>query len=211
MLTSFITFQYTRGQLSRFSAFGFLLARFLRLSPQLFIFILLTFLVPVLGGWASGPIWKETIDPIIENCRTNWWWNIFYVQNFFKATDICALHSWYLACDMQYHWMSLLMVIPLLYRPKWGVIVTCVSIMAFYLTSIIIGYSYDLPPGLINTGRDQYFLDYYIDLFYIKPWSHSTVFFIGFLFGIIAYNKKFKKLSKVLFFKKTFQINKFKS
>ena len=194
MLTSFITFQYTGGRISQFSTIGFIVARWLRLTPQLLIFILITFLLPLIG---SGPIWKETVSPIIETCSTNWWMNLLYVQNMWRAPQICALHSWFLACDMQFHWISLLLVIPLLYKFKFGLALTGFSIMAFYVASVVIGFLYDLPPGLINTGRDKYFLEYYIDLFYIKPWSHSTVFFIGFFFGIIAYKKKFQKLSKV--------------
>ncbi|CAG2103571.1 unnamed protein product, partial [Medioppia subpectinata] len=195
MLTSFISLKYTSGKLYRFNALGFLLVRYLRLTPQLFVFMLLTFLMP-LGGWASGPLWRETITPIIDNCSTNWWWNVFYIQNLFKAPQICAIHSWFLACDMQYHWFSLLLVIPVLYRFRLGVVLAIGTIVLCYVISIIIGNAYDLPPGLINTGRDQHFLCYYIDLFYIKPWSHSTVFFIGFLFGLIAYKNKTKKLDQ---------------
>lgn len=194
MLTSFITFHYTKGELKHFSTIGFLLSRFLRLTPQLFIFILLTFLIPLLG---SGPLWTETMRPIIDNCYQNWWRNLFYIQNLFKASEMCALHSWYLACDMQYHWISLIIVIPLLYKAKLGALINFITIISFYIISTIISYLFDLPPGLINTGRDKYFLDYYIDLFYIKPWSHGTVFFIGFLLGIMAYNHKFIKLNKV--------------
>lgn len=194
MLTSFITLHYTKGKLFKFSTTAFLLSRFLRLTPQLFIFILITFLIPLLG---SGPLWSETMTPVIENCSRYWWRNLFYIQNMFKANEMCALHSWYLACDMQYHWISILLVIPLLYKVKFGTLITCFVIISFYVFSAVFSYLHDLPPGLINTGRDNYFLAYYIDLFYIKPWSHGTVFFIGFLFGILAYNKKYMKLNKV--------------
>ncbi len=195
MLTSFITFHYTKGKLFKFSITAFLLSRFLRLTPQLFIFILITFLIPLLG---SGPLWSETMTPIIENCSRYWWRNLFYIQNMFRADEMCALHSWYLACDMQYHWISILLVIPLLYKVRFGALITCFVIISFYIFSAVFSYLYDLPPGQINTARDNYFLEYYIDLFYIKPWSHGTTFFIGFLFGILAYNKKFMKLNKVL-------------
>ena len=196
MLTSLMTLQYTASKLSRFSSVGFILTRFLRLTPQLSIFMLLTFLLP-LGGWASGPIWSETIGPLMENCSTNWWWNLLYIQNWLKEKQMCAIHLWYLACDMQYHWISLFFMIPLLYRMKLGLYTLFFSILSFYLTSIIISYSYHLPPGMVNTGRDEYHYAYYIELFYFKPWSHLTVFFIGFLMGIIIYKRKLFKLEKV--------------
>ena len=196
MLTTYITYQYTRGQYSNFNLIGFLVPRFLRLTPQILILILLTFLLP-LGGWASGPIWKETIDPVIENCYSNWWWDLFYLQNWIQRSQVCALHTWYLACDMQFHWLSTLIIVPLLYKKKVGLLITYLAILVCYLSTIIISYSLDIPPGTLNTARDEHFWANYIEIFYHRPYSHSSSFFIGLLFGYIAYYKKFIKLNKV--------------
>jgi peptidoglycan/LPS O-acetylase OafA/YrhL len=80
LLTSYITLKYTEGRYVKFSKIGFLLSRFIRLTPQLAIFMLLTTLIPVLG---SGPVWDKKMQPIINNCHKNWWKNLIYLQTFF--------------------------------------------------------------------------------------------------------------------------------
>lgn len=36
-----------------------------------------------------------------ENCRANFWYTFFYVQNFLPFADICINWSWFLAADFQ--------------------------------------------------------------------------------------------------------------
>ncbi|CAN7937042.1 unnamed protein product, partial [Ixodes hexagonus] len=35
-------------------------------------------LLPIIG---SGPMWKETMDTVASNCKSNWWLNILFVNN----------------------------------------------------------------------------------------------------------------------------------
>ena len=201
MLTSYITLQYTNGKLSRFSAIGYLVSKYVRLTPHVIFYMLGIFLIP-LGGWASGPIWKETMDPLLESCSENWWWNLLFLQNFLTRHQICGRHTWFLGVDMQFHWLSTLFIIPILYRSKLGNALTGTSVVAFYVTSIIISFMLDLPPGLINTARDDMTLariSPFVEYFYWMPWSHVTVFLSGLIFGSYVYDKKFKKISKVIY------------
>ena len=196
ILTSYITLQLTKSSLSRFSVVGFLISKYIRLTPQLIFFILLTFLIP-LGGFSAGPIWKETVDPLVDNCSNNWWHNLLYIQNMFRGKTMCGLHTWFLAADMQYHWISIFFIVPLLYNIKLGHILAWTGVVIFYLVSIVISYYLDLPPGLLNSARDEHFYNYFFDLFYMKPWSHATVFFIGYLLGIALFNARFTKMNLV--------------
>jgi len=77
--------KYTEGGKGRISKTGFLLSRFVRLTPQLAIFILLTTLIPTLG---SGPIWNQHISPIVDNCINYGWRNLLYIQTFFDTKDM---------------------------------------------------------------------------------------------------------------------------
>ncbi len=79
LLTTFITFKYTEGKYEKLSKFGFLVSRYIRLTPQLVIFMLLTSLLPLMG---SGPVWNQQILQQSYNCYNNWWQNILYLQNF---------------------------------------------------------------------------------------------------------------------------------
>ena len=84
VLTTYITWTITKGNPKKFSLFGFIIARIIRLSPQLYIFVWLTFLLPLIS---SGPVWHETIDPMINNCYKNWWATILYMQNYVNCDE----------------------------------------------------------------------------------------------------------------------------
>lgn len=50
------------------------------------------FLIPYLG---SGPAWKETIeDHITEKCRSNWWTNLLFINNFIPRKEMVSLKSY---------------------------------------------------------------------------------------------------------------------
>jgi hypothetical protein len=57
-LTTYTTLKYTEEKYSKLSKIGFLASRFIHLTPQLAIFILLTTLMPLMG---SGPVWSQQI------------------------------------------------------------------------------------------------------------------------------------------------------
>jgi hypothetical protein len=57
----------------------------MRLTPQLAIFLLLNFLLPLM---ASGPVWRELTDTLMDKCYKNWWLNILYLQNFINVKEM---------------------------------------------------------------------------------------------------------------------------
>jgi len=84
LLTSYVTIKYTQGKFENFDSWMFLTLRYLRLTPQLAVFILLTILLPALF---DGPLWKSYIA-ITDQCYENWWLNIFYLQNLINCGRI---------------------------------------------------------------------------------------------------------------------------
>ncbi|CAG2118981.1 unnamed protein product, partial [Medioppia subpectinata] len=58
ILTNYIALSVTKGDVKRFNVVLYIVLRLARLLPQLMIFILLTFLLPLLG---SGPLWAEVV------------------------------------------------------------------------------------------------------------------------------------------------------
>ena len=195
----YITLQYTERQLSKFSAIGFLITKYLRLTPQIIFYILGTFLLP-LGGWASGPIWNETMNPILKGCSQHWWRNLLYIQNFLTRHTICGGHTWFISVNMQYHWLSIVFIIPVLYSYKLGNVIMGTSVLVFYVFAVTMSYILDLPPGLVATARHDMTpvpISPIQEHYYWMPWSHLTVFLIGLLFGNFIYNKKFKNITKV--------------
>lgn len=47
--------------------------------------IALTFFLPLFG---SGPGWHEMIDPVVNNCKKNWWTNLFFLTNWVDTRNI---------------------------------------------------------------------------------------------------------------------------
>ncbi|UYV72811.1 hypothetical protein LAZ67_10000855 [Cordylochernes scorpioides] len=56
----------------------FLLRRIVRLLPGLLFAMGAVLLLPLLG---SGPLWRETVEPMAQGCRSYGWLNLLFVNN----------------------------------------------------------------------------------------------------------------------------------
>jgi peptidoglycan/LPS O-acetylase OafA/YrhL len=77
--------KYSQGKYENFNKIGFLFSRFLRLTPQLAIFMLLTTLILIFG---SGPVWKQEVLTQVNNCYYNWWQNLLYLQTYLNVDNM---------------------------------------------------------------------------------------------------------------------------
>ena len=94
-----------------------------------------------------GPFFWEGVEPQADICRKNGWQNLLYINNFWK--DQCLGQTWYLANDMQYYWLSPLILFPLFKKPKYGF---AVGAAVYAILTFVIGYlvvHYNLPPSHI--------------------------------------------------------------
>nr|XP_027196790.1 nose resistant to fluoxetine protein 6-like [Dermatophagoides pteronyssinus] len=189
LLASFSTYKKTKGDYKKFNYISFILMRYLRLTPQIIVYMLLISLIPFLS---DGPIFSIHSESIINKCSTTWWHNLFYIQNLLNPNEICALHTWFLAADMQLHIMSALLIRLLLRNSRKGIFIINVFIIIFFLISSIIIYIQKLSPGFIlPIFNDFIHPNYemgYLTVFFFKPWIHVIVFFIGLIAG--AYLQK---------------------
>lgn len=87
LLTTYVTWSITRGEYRRFNKFAFLISRYLRLTPQVLLVILLFIVFPLMG---DGPYWKGLIQKESDNCKQNWWVNALYLQAFIKQDQIVS-------------------------------------------------------------------------------------------------------------------------
>ena len=85
ILTAYISLSITKGKPENFNIFLYIVLRLTRLLPQLMIFILLTFLLPLLG---SGPLWREVVVSNVRKCETNWWLNMLLINNIFRVDQM---------------------------------------------------------------------------------------------------------------------------
>ncbi|XP_015917242.1 nose resistant to fluoxetine protein 6 isoform X2 [Parasteatoda tepidariorum] len=160
--------------------------RFWRLTPPYAMTIGFLILSPVLG---SGPVWKVTLDPLIANCRANWWTNLLYVNNYVNTYDFCLEHTWYLGVDMQLHILGLCVLLPLIRWPKLAAVVGVVLTVGMCAIAAIVNLIHDLPPsplGLFPDPDDRIYVEVPN---YFKPYGHAAPYFVGMLLGYILIKK----------------------
>jgi peptidoglycan/LPS O-acetylase OafA/YrhL len=88
----------------------FYIHRLWRITPPLMLIIMFTTaLTPFIG---SGPIYPYSYG-LEWLCRDNWWANLLYINNLRDITKMCFGVTWYLGNDMQFHWLSPILLIPL--------------------------------------------------------------------------------------------------
>lgn len=87
LLTTYVTWSMTRGQYKRFNKFAFLISRYLRLTPQVLLVILLFIVFPLAG---DGPYWRGLIQKESDNCKRNWWVSALYLQAFVNSDKIVS-------------------------------------------------------------------------------------------------------------------------
>ncbi|XP_013138507.1 PREDICTED: uncharacterized protein LOC106103317 [Papilio polytes] len=80
-------------------AFKRILFRYLRLTPALLAVIL--FYAYIWDNISMGPMWGSLVTKNAEVCQQGWWWNVFYLQNYFGFENMCAPQTHQLALDMQ--------------------------------------------------------------------------------------------------------------
>ena len=106
--------------------------RYMRLLPfYLFILFPVTYMMPFI---THGPNYYN-VNMFNKGCLKNFWKNLLYVNNVCtddKSNDVydksalnsmCALHCWYLACDMQFFIVSLVVLVCFskMNKVKWSV------------------------------------------------------------------------------------------
>ncbi|PVD37234.1 hypothetical protein C0Q70_04229 [Pomacea canaliculata] len=116
----------------------FYLHRYLRITPTYGIFIMFcTCLLPYFSG---GPDWWRKSTEYYSSCRSYWWTNILYINNFYRShDDQCVPWSWYLSADMQLYWLApiLLLFLAAGFRIVGGLLICGVVVMHSALTAYL--------------------------------------------------------------------------
>lgn len=120
----------------KFNLLIYILHRYMRTTPLLAVLVLVyTSLVLHFG---SGPLWESHIQTdITSHCEKNWWTAILHIQNYVHPLEMCMGETWYLSVDMQLYLFSPILLLPLLKKPKIGIILLEVVIAASILSSFL--------------------------------------------------------------------------
>lgn len=182
----------------RFNAFGFLMVyvhRFLRITP-VYMFVLFFFwaFIKYLG---NGPMWVDVENYLNPDCNDYWYSNLIYMNNFIPDGKVngCLGVSWYLANDMQFFWVSPIILILYIKVHKYigWISVISICLMCIISTGAIAEY-YNLKPALLSTANGVNYMFYY----YVKPYTRVAPYALGMACGFIVYTmRRFKDKNEV--------------
>ncbi|XP_042903097.1 O-acyltransferase like protein [Parasteatoda tepidariorum] len=180
-------------QLEKFDFKLFILYKLWRIIPLYYFIILMSTLTSVMG---SGPNFKEALKFSVENCNNYWWRNLLFINNFFDFDDMCLTHSWYISCDFQLYFSTLLVLLPLLKSQTMGLIITVVIVIASVVYTGLMTYLYDLIPGLDISYMDKDFRSESYLKVIANPLTHAGPYFLGVFVGYAVAVKKDIKIPK---------------
>lgn len=87
ILTTYVTWEYTKGDIRKFNKFAYAISRYIRLTPQLAIVILCFFLLPLFG---DGPMYKQVTEDKAGVCYKNWGINLLYLQSYINSEKLVS-------------------------------------------------------------------------------------------------------------------------
>lgn len=170
----------------KFSISLYILARYLRLTPQV-LFTSLLFIVLPLAKSSGGPHWYAMTGEYSEFCSKNWWVNLLHIQAFYRSNEMCNYVSWWISVDMFYHLFALMLLLVTFRINSRFALRSCLTLI---LINIIIQfkrhYELSLPPNLLSTIPQAGAMWTQMTLeFFWSPIAHAFPFFWGFYVGYL--------------------------
>ncbi|CAH1772540.1 unnamed protein product [Owenia fusiformis] len=135
---------------------------------------------------SNGPIVPEQVTDR-ENCLTNWWKNILYINNIYKYRQGCMTYSWFLGCIMQFYWVTPFILIPLFYFPFVGGVILLLF-LAGNLTALGV-LNHRLESRNYTDSNQTYVLDFYYDII-MKPYTRIGPHLVGIFIGYILFKNQ---------------------
>ncbi|GBM05327.1 Nose resistant to fluoxetine protein 6 [Araneus ventricosus] len=171
------------------------LHRFIRLTPVYMLLIAFNTLIFKYTG--SGPFWGNDSDA--GACKKYWWWNLLYINNFLPMESMCITWTWYLANDMQFFLVGILIVSVLWRWPVVGLAISISLLICSWILTWCISYYYDLIPLFVGlssasdyeTYKNRLLLTW--NFIYSKPYCRCGPYIIGILLAYIMYQHKDRK------------------
>ena len=199
LLVSYHTLREMARTEGRFPLVRHYLHRYLRITPTYaFLLFVNWFLTMHLFG---GPGYQDQFgvnSARYEACEKYWWTNMLYISNIYPTElgDECMRWSWYLANDMQFFFVSPLMIVLLYYSLPLGLLSVGIFLIGCFAANGAIMNYYDMDasyPGtnllsmiMIMPNIDSLMNSSQV---YIKPYTRITPFLVGIVVGYLFYRE----------------------
>ncbi|XP_058115861.1 O-acyltransferase like protein [Anopheles ziemanni] len=156
-----------------------ILYRYLRLTP-VYLFTIVSNELILKWTYDRSVFTPGIIDHI--TCDRFWWRNVLYVNNWYPFTEMCMIWSWYLANDMQFYVIAivLLMISSRNFRLAVGLLFLCLG--GSWLLSIYFSLHYRYTHKVAEPFES-------FDILYDKPWQRIGPYIVGMITGYILYRR----------------------
>ncbi|XP_050519778.1 nose resistant to fluoxetine protein 6-like [Daktulosphaira vitifoliae] len=182
VISGFLTYNLLMKQLAskkRLDFIPIMIYRWLRIFP-VYGALLLTyiFLLPYSN---NGPYWQNIVYKESDRCKNNWWTNLLFINNYVNTENSCTINAWYLACDMHFFIIGVLLTYAIWKWKTLGiwVLYTCLGMSTILPGYLIYTHKYIAVAPLDATSlKDLASTSYYRDI-YIKSHMRAMPYFIG--------------------------------
>ncbi|KAH1020009.1 hypothetical protein HUJ04_009740 [Dendroctonus ponderosae] len=169
--------------------FLFYFYRYIRITPPLAIVIL--WYCTLMHHFGSGPLWNDMLDIIQKPCQQYWWAAVLHIQNYVHPYPLCLTQIWYLTCDMQYYFLSPIILIPFRNDQVLGSINFALLFSLSVAVNFYLAWTHKYNGGVPVTN--ELFATEYFQHHYIAPHVRSSTYILGLGFGMLIYNQKGKE------------------
>ena len=178
--------QLTSGRSMSLWGWGYLyFHRLYRILPAyMFVLFLMWAFLKYMG---NGPLWA-TADQFNDPCHDYWWTNLLFLNNFLPNGhgSNCIGHSWYLANDMQFFWISppIFFLYSRVHRACGWLLLAALTGTTILSTSLISShYDYN---AVMLAPEDATFNDNV----YIKPYCRVVSYAFGTAAGSVVFSQR---------------------
>ncbi|CAI2354036.1 unnamed protein product [Caenorhabditis sp. 36 PRJEB53466] len=159
----------------------FYVHRYLRLTPPIMIFI---GFFTVYGAYVQGAFSASQMNQLVfeaNSCKTSWWENLIYINNFGDNQNSCYAPTWYLAVDTQLYLLAPVILIGLYFSFAVGTGLIVAACIGSIITTYILFDIYDISVDMIGNGDTMN----WFSMIYSKPWIRCPPYLVGMLTGYL--------------------------
>ncbi|XP_055644167.1 nose resistant to fluoxetine protein 6 isoform X2 [Toxorhynchites rutilus septentrionalis] len=157
-----------------------ILYRFLRLTPA-YLFVIISNELALKWTYGRSVFKPGIIDHI--TCDKFWWRNILYINNWYPVREMCMIWSWYLANDMQFYIIAIIILTLSMRYIKTSIIILVLLTICSWIISIFISIHFNYSYKVASPFES-------FDILYDKPWQRITPYIMGMFTGYIYNFKK---------------------
>ncbi|XP_045777817.1 uncharacterized protein LOC123875816 [Maniola jurtina] len=160
--------------------------RYFRLTPVYAVTI------AVMATWTKfigpGPFWEVSAGTLRSHCRSRWWQNLLYINNYFYNSQ-CIVAGWYLGMDMQLFVLGIVTCVALRRRARRPAALATLFILGIIILAAHI-YVRDLHPFMLMdpTGsRTLFEVEPSFNEIYKTGHANISSYIVGLALGYLVY------------------------